>query len=306
MKSRNLYIIFAVLLLIYLGVTFFGDKKEGNFNNIITDFKTENVDKIVITPKENNKKKLELVKNGKEWTLKTDGNEYQTDKNSVENALTGLNEIKINSIISKNPKKWAKYEVEDDKCKRIQAFAGSKKVVDLLVGKFKFDPQTRTANSYVRLSGKDEVYSTDGFSGFNVPDNAAAYRIKTIAKFEPSQLKSIKLKSGDTEKDFTNRDGKWFENGVMIDSTKMANYLKSLSNMKGSKFVDTKNQFTGSSDDLTLGFDDKSINITAYPDTTDAKAFIIHSSANEKAFFDSDSTGIYKRIFGKLKEIAGM
>ena len=156
-----------------------------------------------------------------------------------------------------------------------------------MIGKFKFNPQTRTANSYVRLSGRDEVYSTDGFSRFNVPDNAAAFRIKTIADFEPSRLKGIKLKAGDKENVLTNQNGQWFVDGTMVDSTKMANYVQSLSRMKGNKFVDTEEQFTGNSDDLTLQLDDSSINIVAYPDTVHAKAFVIHSSANEKANFDA-------------------
>ena len=304
MKNKNLLIIFIVLLVIYLGITFFGDKKESSFSDNIVDFKVENVDKIEITPKDNAKKPFELTKNGDKWKITVDDRQYDADNGIVENALNSMEKMKIKNIITKNPDKFAKYELEDGKCKRVKVFSKTKKLADVMIGKFKFDPQTRMASSYVRLSGKNEVYSTDGFSGINISDNLNTYRVKTIADFDPADLKSIKLNKGGVEKEIVKQGEDWTFGNIVLDSIKMKGYVSSLSKMKGSKFIEPVDVNNYSNpDQLVLQLEDNTIQIEAYPDTISAKGFVIHSSANKDAYFESDSLGIYKNIFGRIEDI---
>ena len=306
MKNKKLLIIFVVLLAIYAGVTLFGDKKESSFNDKIADFNTESIDAIQIHPKDGTKKDFSLSKDGDDWTIKTENESYQADKSSVENALNSLNKIKVKNIITKNPSKFTKYELEDGKCKEIKVFSNKKKLLDLLLGKFKFNQQARTASSYIRLAGKDEVYSIDGFASMNISDNVSAYRIKDLAKFDINDVKSIKYTDGNNIiKELTKQGKDWTKGNVIVDSTKIAGYLSSMSSLKGSKFVDIYSgwQKPFSYDRLEFELNDKTIIINAYPDTTVSSGFIINSSINDKAYFDSDSTGLYKRIFGKFGEL---
>ncbi len=306
MKNKKLLIIFVVLLAIYAGVTLFGDKNESSFNDKIADFDTKSIDAIQIHPKDATKKDFSLQKDGDAWTIKTTNESYQADNSSVENALNSLNKIKIKNIITKNPDKFAKYELEDGKCKEVKVFSNKKKLLDLLLSKFKFNQQARTASSYIRLAGKDEVYSTDGFASMSISDNISAYRIKDLAKFDINDVNSIKYTDGDNiNKELTKQGKDWTKGNVIVDSTKIAGYLSSMSSIKGSKFVEIDSgwQKPSSFDKLEFNLDDKTIIINAYPDTMISSGFIINSSINDKAYFDSDSTGLYKRIFGKFEEL---
>ena len=305
MKSKYLLIIFIVLLAIYAGISLFGDKKESSFNDKIADFDTENVDLIKISPKERSKKEFSLEKKGDDWMIKVDDDTYMADNSIVENALSSLKTMKIKNIITKNPDKFAKYELEDDKCKEIQVFSNNKKLIDLLIGKFKYNQQTQSASSYVRLKNKNEVYSTDGFSSINISDNISTYRIKDLAKFDKDEVQNIKYFHKNNLTELTKQGKDWTYGNIVIDSTKIANFLSTISGIKGSKFLNMNDnwQRPATPDSLVFTLSDKSINIVAYPDTTVSSGFVIHGSYNEKAFFDSDSTGLYKRVFGKFREL---
>lgn len=305
MKNKYLLIVFIVLLAIYAGISLFGDKKESSFDDKIADFETESVDLIKIHPKDKNKEDFSLAKKDNNWTIQTNDNTYMADKSIVENALNSLKKMKIKNIITKNPDKFGKYELEDDNCKEIQVFSNSKKLIDLLIGKFKYDQQTRTASSYVRPAGKNEVYSTDGFSSINISDNISTYRIKDLAGFDPEEVNSIKYFHGNSQSELTRQGKDWTYGNVVVDSTKIAGFLSSMSNIKGSKFLDLNENWHKPlvSDSLVFSLPDKSVNIVAYPDTTVSSGFVLHGSVNEKAYFDSDSTGLYKRIFGKFDDL---
>ncbi len=245
-----------------------------------------------------------MTKNGNVWKITVDTHRYVADSTIVENALNSMQKMKIKNIITKNPDKLAKYELENGKSKRVQVFSKSKKLADVMVGKFKFDPQTRMASSYVRLSGKNEVYSTDGFSGINISDNINTYRVKTITDFDPASLRGIKLNKGGVEKEILKQGNDWVFGNTVLDSAKITAYISSLSRIKGSKFLELdeiKNR--SNPDQLILQLNDDTIQIEAYPDTISSKGFVIHSSANDEAYFESDSLGIYRNIFGKIGDI---
>ena len=305
MKNKYLLILFVVLLIVYAGITLFGDKKESSFNDKIADFDVEDVDLIKIFPKEKSTKEFSLQKNDNNWIAVDNDKSYVADNSMVENALNSLKNMKIKNIITKNPDKFEKYELEDGKCKEIQVFSNKKKLVDLLIGKFKFDQQTRTASSYVRLAGENKVYSTDGFSSINISDNISTYRNKNLVSFNPDNLTEIKYFHDNTTDELTKQGKDWTHGNIVVDSTKIAGFLTSLSNIKGSKFVNLNNNWhrPESYDSLVLYMQDKDISIVAYPDSTISSGFIIHGSENEGAFFDSDSTGLFKRIFSKFEDI---
>ncbi len=305
MKNKYLILVFLVLLLVYLGITLLGNQKEESFSDTITDFSVETVDQLRITPKGQGKKSFELIKKDGSWSIISDDKSYEADMSAVENALSAMHHIKVDNIVAKKPEKWAKYELGDGQCTRVEVFSNGKKHTDLLIGKMKFNPQARTANSYVRLHGKNEVFATEGFSGFMVSDNADSYRDKTLARFDPKDLKSIRLTNGDQAVTLTPQDGNWVASGLTTDSSKITAYINALSRLRGQKLVDPGATWKAPAPaaQLQLSLGDKTIDIMAYPDTTVAKAFILHSSDNEKAYFDSDSSGLYKRVFGDLVDM---
>ncbi len=303
MKNKNLIIVFIALLLIYLGVSFFGNKKEESFNDMLTDYQVEQIDNIRITPKDHSRKAFDLVKMGEAWVLRTEGKEFPANNTTVENVIRSLNRIKVDNIVAKKPEKWAKYELETDHAKKVELFENSKKIAALFIGKPKFNPQAKTISSYLRLAGNNQVFSTDGFNGFLISDDPASYRDKSIARFDPMEVKGLTLKAKGIETAFRKKDGRWTADGTAVDSSKMASYISSLSHLKGSKLtsVDFHAPDSAPSEELMVELPDKSIRIVAYPDTTNARAYIIHSAINEKAYFDSDSSGIYKIIFEDLR-----
>ncbi len=303
---RNKYlIILLALIVIYLGITFIGGKKERSFDDKITGFNVENVNKIVINPKDKTKKEFSIKKTKDKWDIVVGDESFEADNSTIDNTLSSLKKMKIKNIITKNPDNFAKYELEKDKCKRVKLYDGKDKLVDILVGKFKYNQQSRSANSYVRLADKNEVFSIDGFLSMNISDNISTYRIKTLAKFTIDQLDKITYTHQNLDYHISKQDDKWIYNGVILDSLKMKAYISKLSNLKGAKFMEDVNwQKPESSDKLVLNIENNdNIEITAYPDTIATKAFVINSSLNDKAYFQSDSSGLYKNVFGELQAI---
>ena len=293
MNNKIIYGVFALLLLVYLGITFIGKEDTGNFKEDILKLDKNKLSKIEITPKDKSKK-FSLIKENDIWQIDAKGKKYEMDTNAIKGILQSFSNLKAKDVVTKNTEKYAKYELEDDKSKKIAFYYGSKKVKDLLIGKLNFNQQVRSAKSYFREKNAKEVYSTEGFLSMSIPADFNSFRNKSLLNFDSKKVNSFDL----NENNFSKQENKWLENNEPADSLKVENYLKKIARINGNQF-DNNFSPNGKQAVNTLKInisDENPIELKAYVNTTN-NGFILNSSLNPNAYFKSDSSGIYKQIF---------
>ncbi len=293
MKNKTLWIIFASLLALFLLSKLFSKKTVRSFTTDIIQIDSTAVDKIKFYNADP-AAQFELQKSGTGWKVKNDKVEADALGPTVTALLQNLNSIKAERPVAKSEDKWAEYEVDDIKGKRIELFSGNKKVEDLVIGRFNFNQQTRSAKSYVRRSNDKNVYVVDGFISMTINQSMDAYRNKNVLRL-PSDITELKLRS-ESGTSSARKENYWINNsGEVLDSTVMANYISKLKNISGTAFYD---------DGIPSGNPIKELDISlSNGETANVKCFnqngtlVIHSTENQDSYFSSDSTGIFKSLF---------
>jgi len=294
MKNKILWIIFAALLSLFILSKLFNKKTVRSFTTDIIKIDTAAVDRIVFHNADPNAK-FEILKNGDSWTVKNNTVEADAQISSVSSLLNNLNNIKAQRPVAKSKDKWVEYEVDEENGKRIELFNGSKSVEDLVIGRFNFNQQTRSAKSYVRRSNDESVYVIDGFISMSISQSMDAFRDKTVVNFPANSLVSFQLESESGSR-ILKKENYWLnQNGEVQDSTGMVNLVNNLSNVNGTGFYDSPLKNNTPIKTLTLiDTEGKSATISCYESDG---SFVIHSSQNPDSYFKSDSSGIFKTLF---------
>lgn len=319
-KKGNLFLIIALIALvgIYMFITMQDRKKgERTFKSELVNISEENATKVLIkSPK--NDQPLELNKSGDNWeVVLNDGSKVKAMPDEVANTFKELQGIKTSQIIARSTDKWGEYKV-DDQGTKVEVFEGSNKVLDIVLGKFDIDPASLQQQqggqfggqsnpqftSYVRLQGEDEVYSVNGFFEGLASKTADNYRDKQLFKLRAEDVQQISFNYPDSAFQVILRDTVWmFGNSTRnADSTKVAQYLNTLSTSNGSKFIDKPagdaavNIEVKAKDGSTTTF-----NAYALPkDEADEKAeqnYAISSNALNNSYFDSKASALFSRLF---------
>ena len=307
MNNKVLFGIFALLVIAFLASkTCKGDRK-GNFDSSIVAVDTAQIDQIIITPKEGGGEPFSLQKEDGKWMANQGSLKVPATSSAMKAMLERFVKVDAKRVVSKSPDKFSTYEVEEGKATRIQANAGKKSLADFLVGSFKFDQATRSASSYMRKSGQNEVYVVDGFLSMSFNQSFDNFRDKTLISLNQSDITRIALNSNGEERLLQNLPEGWHFNGMeKMDSTEMASYLSSISNISGSDFIENFNPSEQNKiAELNIGANNimNPVILEAYQTQDSLKPFVVHSSLNPDAYFSSDSIGVFQRIFGKLQDL---
>ncbi|NND09038.1 MAG: DUF4340 domain-containing protein [Saprospiraceae bacterium] len=304
MNNKTLAITFGVLLLIYLLVKFAGGNRDRSFDPEIMSIDTSLVNKVEVRP--SNDEPFTLQKSAGAWTVSVGGKTYEAASQSVQSLLANMISIKADRIVSKNPDKFADYNVNDSLGTFITLYSGTNPLGDLVVGRFSFNQATRNGISYLKHPDKDEVYSVDGFLSMSLSQDYTNYRNKEMLSLAKDALTKIDLNMDGEVYTFSKGASSWRVNNLAVDSSSMATYLSTLGNVSGASFVENPTTEMGSQ----LGqvaFEGNNIlqpiQVLAYAAQDTTQDFILHSSLNEDAYFYSDSSGIYNRVFGKLLDL---
>ncbi len=305
-SSRTLTIVFAVLLALAAFYVYYDSShEERTFKKNIVDIDTTKVTAISIYPKANNHKEVRLFKEGKYWQVQLDNNKSVTAQESkIKNLLNQLAEIKSLGVAAQNADKWHEFQV-DTVGTRVKIFEGSNNTLDITFGKFNYEQQTRSMSTAVRIKGDDNVYEVNGFLEFSFNQKADAFRDNYIVNDDMSHWNKLTFTYPDSSfqlvKDNSNQ---WSINNVRTDSAKTVNFLRSLSHLTGSDFVDNPDQSLLNKSNYTLtiqstGFGAIDVSGFGTP-STDAKSpaqFILHSSQNNESYFNGNTGKLWQKVF---------
>ncbi len=235
-SSVKLIGILVVLVLVYLGIEFFGSKSRSkSFRSELVEIDTAKVTRMLIDAKG---KSLELKKKENNWEVSIGENKYApAQKSSVEGTFRSLLTIKPSRVVAKSPEKWKDYQV-DSTGTRVEVFEGDKKTLDLVIGRFGMQQQ-RNFYTYVRLFDEDEVYAADNFMGISFNTNPADFRDKQILTITPDSVMEIRYNyPADSGFVLSRADSIWQIGGVQTDSAATAEYMRDIRHLTSSSFVD--------------------------------------------------------------------
>ena len=302
MKNKNLFILFAILLAIYLGAKLFSNKTpDRSFEPELVKIDTTLVTKILLNTKADNQEEVVLEKTGTTWQATKGDISVVANSATVNALLDQLVLVKTKRVAAKKKDKWSDYELEEGKANRIRIYAGNELLKDVVVGRFDFNQSTRSATTFVRLSEEENVYAVDGFLSMAFGNGFNAYRNNALTKMRAEDILKVSLKNADQMIELTKNGSNWMSsNGQVLDSLKMANYLNALSTVKGSNFDDAfSNQGQDAFQTLTITGNNlrEPIVLEAFKSGSEENVFFIKSNQNKEATFKSKSEEIYKTIF---------
>jgi hypothetical protein len=242
------------------------------------------------------------------WIANNGAMKVKVKPESVQPVLTSLVSLEAKRLVTEDTAKYAELEVTEELAGRLTAYRNDKPVADLLLGGFQFDQMAQKALGYVRKPGKKQVFEIEGFAAIQLKVRFDQFRDKKLLSLEPEDLLSVDWTDFARNRNvILKTDGGWHYSGMeAVDTVAFDTYLSNLVKLQGSVFgtpqpTDDELPWT---EKLTLFGNQMDIPtvITAYLQSDDKAPFLIHSTANPEAYFVSDSTGLYKRIFGDLRK----
>ena len=299
LSTTKLLIIFAVLAGIVLFNKFYLSKKEeSTFREEFVKIDTAAVTSISIFPPAAKGKEIKFTKNGKQWELQCGKIKTIADSNAVRSILVPFADMKSGSLAGIDKSSWKDLQVNDSAGTKIKITTEDNHVYNMVVGKFGFDPSTRSGLSYIRHEEEEAVYSIEGYLSYMVTQPLDAWRNKTFIKGNSESWTSITFTYPDSSFVLSKSNNVWTVNGQQADSAKTMQYLNQLASVQGSGFVDG---YTPSSTPIFLvsivgNNQSVPINIQAYPSDSTYQ-FILHSSLNPDAYFSEAQSRLKERVF---------
>ena len=294
-NNKLLGFFFALLLLVVVVVFLFeGGKNERTFREVLVDIDTSAVTEILIYPKSKNHREVKLFKEANEWNVALqNGKTAGVTSQRVTDVFTQLLAIKPKRLAARSEDKWNEFQV-DTTGSRVKIMEGSENTLHLVIGRFSFQ-QPRTMNSFVRLYNDVDVYEVDGFLDMIFNQDESAFRDGSILNDDFNSWQQLQFDyPADSSFILIKKANKWFVNSYEADSSKVINYLRGLSRLTNTSFIDDVSTNL-SSPTFTLNITDADLNFSTIKGFVTPTGYFVHSSENLETYFDGNSVG--KTIF---------
>jgi hypothetical protein len=250
-NNRTLLLVLLVFITLFVISRFTSLKKpDRTLKANLIQIDTSRVSSILLYPEAENGKQLEFNKTNNSWTVSREGISAPADAGAVKNTLSELQNLKAEQLVALSPENWNEYQVEDSSGTRVVLKEGNKVTLDLIVGRFQYQPPPQNSYSpyaqnrgigktYVRLSGENEVYSVNGFLSMSLNQEFSRWRNRTISRMNSSGITRIVFDyPADSGFVAQRSEAGWMVSGILADSSSMAKYLQRSTNKTHSRFAD--------------------------------------------------------------------
>lgn len=312
LSTKNFAIIFILLLVVVLAMTFFNDEsKQNTFKSILVSVDSSMVSKITIYPKDKSKNAVILVKDSKGWSIIDNGKTYSADINAIMGMISALKELKPARVAAMNKDKWGEFEVTDSAAVRVTTSDVNNNILcDLYIGKFSYQqPKNQyqrqgTMSTYVRLKGEEEVYCIEGFLSMTFNADINSLRNKTLISTSSENFKKLQfIYPADSSFTLEKLNNKWTVNGLVADSVKVANYLNSISNLNSNTIVENNTGLITPLYSLKIEGDNMiGLELKAFP-ADSINGFILNSNFNPDTYFGGNQNGFFNKAFISSKSL---
>jgi hypothetical protein len=163
----------------------------------------EDADKITKIQIQNaGKGEVVLEKQGDSWKLTKPVN-YPANQANVKALIDNLKELRLKDSIDTGKAQYATYDLEDEKAVHVQLYKDATKAFDLYFGK------SGSRGQMTRLTDKDGVYVTSGYSSYLYTREVKDWRDRDILKFEDTNVVSATITNENGVFSFSKNDDKW-------------------------------------------------------------------------------------------------
>lgn len=284
-KISNLKLVLGLVLLglVYLAVVYFDSSKSEELEKQLVAIDTAMVTEIIIASADET---VNLYKQNQQWQVELPGGKrVNALPSKINTLLDQLMDIRADRLAAKDQSKWPDYHV-DSTGTHLQIREGESTSLDMIVG-------SSGSTSYLRLTGENEVYASDGFRGLNNSDRINNFRNNLFIEMDTDSITSISFNyPGDSAFQVINDAGRWsFDDGSLADSVKVENYLDQLGLKYNDNFAGQDGGSLGPqmAEIVISSQNNPQIFIKAYNDPADS--VIYQSSINPEAFFDDETLG---------------
>jgi hypothetical protein len=143
-----------------------------------------------------------LEKQGDAWKVTKPVN-YPANQAHVKALIDNLKELRLKDSIDTGKTQYAAFDLEDEKAVRVQLYKDTTKAFDLYFGK------SGTRGQMTRLTDKDGVYVTSGYSSYLYTREVKDWRDRDIVKFEDGNVISASINNENGNFSFSKNDDKW-------------------------------------------------------------------------------------------------
>jgi hypothetical protein len=307
MSNRNLLIVFITCLTLFFAGKFFRSNRSASFDPVVVAVDTSQIDRIKFIAGGPSKAEFELVRVDTTWEAIQGNIKVKLEPSARKTVLASLSGLNANRVVTKEASKYPEFEIDDAQASKVIVWQGKKQVAELAIGGFRFNQQAQTASTFVRKGDKPEVYLIDGFAGLALKARFDQFRDKKLVKTIAADLTSLEwVNATGYKQKIQKEEGVWYYAGMeAVDSASFTTYLGGLVNAQGTTFSElTSTQGLTLAEKLTLYGNNMNepTTISAFISPDTIAPFLIHSTANPDALFNSDSTGLYKKIFSDLRQ----
>lgn len=306
LDNRFLTILFFALLGIFVFKKFIDKPKVRSFREVLVEIDTSQVNKIVLNKPAS--KAIVLLRKADKWLVKSGDREYEAMKASVDPILRTIAFVKASQLVSRSEDKWSEFELDETAGRKIEVYNGDKLKDAFWIGRFDFDQNRRTAQTYVRKADEADVYAVEGFLSMTFDKKVEDFRNKSLFENVSSgEVKSLSLQTeGEASLIFEKTlDGEWMAEQALIDSSAIVEYLGRLTNSQGAQFIEglVPEQSDLLSNLIVELNDGRQSEVKIYRDETTEK-FVVNSTDNPDAFFLTDSTALYKTLITDIRALS--
>lgn len=304
MDNKKLLLILIVLLAIYGANKFFNKPTTKSFKEELVRLDTANIDKIILSNPEGDESEITLTRDNEGWTVNQDDLTVRATNSSVKSTLTQAAYIKANRLVSRSKENWEQYEVDETKGTLVKLFGKGKELAAFVAGRINFNQQSRNATSYIRLNDEEDTYATEGFLSMAFKQDLNSFRDRSITSLNKDDITQLTL-TGDKNITLSRSDAQWTDqDGLLIDSTNMENYLNGISNVNGSNFnddFDIRSKNPNATLKILANNQLTPLTLKAY--SLSDSIWVINSTANPESNFESDSSGIYSKLILDIENL---
>ncbi len=298
LSNKNLLIIIAVLGAIVLLVNYLDSSKSNRtFREELVSIDSAAVTQILLYPKATEHAEVKLEKIGDSWQVNLpNGKKASVPVDRIQGLIIELQKIKPMRLAATKRSRWSDFKT-DSSGTRVKVMEGEQTTLDIIIGRFDFNQQARSATSFVRLYDDSSVYAVDGFLELSFNQGHDSFRDKGLIKTTASTIMQVNFVYPDSAFSIVKNGDRWLLDTLELDSTAVAGYLNTLAYTNGNKFIDDPDPaFIGSAtyslriETMDVG----TITIDAYVDSSNS---IVNSSQNPESYFDGNVNNLVKTLF---------
>jgi hypothetical protein len=297
LNNKVLIIILVVLASAFILTRLFRSPgRNSNLDSEALTIDTAGVDHVKLYPAIENRKEINLTKEGHAWKVSSGQVTASANKELVRLMLTRLASLKPERIVTRKQEKWHDYEVGDSTGSEVIILSGGKETDKIRIGKEQMDL------TFVRKSNDDEVYGVAGMiaSSFNKKFND--WRDQTFLKVDVTKINRVTFTYPADSGFVLKKNGKnWMVNDVTADSAKVASFINRLRSRDISNFEDnfSKNE----NPDVTVSIEAGSAPVLIKGWRSSPTGWVLTSSLQPDTFFLDEQGDVAQELFVGRSEL---